>query len=167
MCQKRNTSIHTFQGTSPFFWKHDIPNHTNTPKRSWRRQVHNQTSYLRKILDLPAPLAEALMFQCVWIRHQQTPVIFPNSEDSLIERNYFNPYIFILYEPFSVQLGGPIKLDTIKSGLSIVYIDWSHVIISKKLYFFLWRLILFHEMPHDVSFHLGLHCLPKYKFRGF
>ena len=23
------------------------------------------------------------------------------------------------------------------------------------------------EMPHDVAFHLGLHCLSKYPFRGF
>ena len=22
-------------------------------------------------------------------------------------------------------------------------------------------------MPHFVAFHLGLHCLPKYPFRGF
>ena len=22
------------------------------------------------------------------------------------------------------------------------------------------------EMPHDVTFHLGLHCLPKYVFRS-
>ena len=23
------------------------------------------------------------------------------------------------------------------------------------------------EMQHDAAFHLGLHCLPKYPFRGF
>ena len=23
------------------------------------------------------------------------------------------------------------------------------------------------EMPHYAAFHLGLHCLPKYLFRGF
>ena len=23
------------------------------------------------------------------------------------------------------------------------------------------------EMPHYAAFHLGLHCLPKYPFRGF
>ena len=23
------------------------------------------------------------------------------------------------------------------------------------------------EMSHDATFHLGLHCLPKYPFRGF
>ena len=23
------------------------------------------------------------------------------------------------------------------------------------------------EMPHNVAFHLGLHCLPKFSFRGF
>ena len=23
------------------------------------------------------------------------------------------------------------------------------------------------EMPHYAAFHLGLHCLPKYTFRGF
>ena len=24
-----------------------------------------------------------------------------------------------------------------------------------------------YEMQHNVAFHLGLHCLPKYPFRGF
>ena len=24
-----------------------------------------------------------------------------------------------------------------------------------------------YEMPHCVPFHMGLHCLPKYSFRGF
>ena len=79
-CQKRNTSIHTFQWTWPFIWKHDIPNHTNTPNGSWRWHIHNQTSYLQKILDLSAQLTQTLGSQCVWIRHQQTSVTFPKFE---------------------------------------------------------------------------------------
>ena len=36
----------------------------------------SQTTYFQKILDLPAPLAETLESQCIWIRHQQTSVTF-------------------------------------------------------------------------------------------
>ena len=65
-----------------------------------------------------------------------------------------------------------IKLHTIKSEWSI---EVSKIIISKKN-------IAFHslkmnfvlansadpdEMPHHVAFHLGLHYLSKYPFRGF
>ena len=63
--------------------------------------------------------------------------------------------------------------DLVKSGWSIVYIEWSQVIIKK--YIFLSLKIDFalansadpDEMPCYVAFHLGLYCLPKYQFRGF
>ena len=51
-----------------------------------------------------------------------------------------------------------------------LYIEPSQDLISKKsCIFFLSRSISSYldEMPHDVAFHLGLHCLPKYQFRGF
>ena len=62
----------------------------------------------------------------------------------------------------------PIKFDTVKSGWSIVYIEGSQVIISKKYTLFLSLKINSvlanradpDEMPHYVAFHLGLHCLP-------
>ena len=57
-----------------------------------------------------------------------------------------------------------IKLHTIKSGWSIVYIKGSQVIISKKYCFFLSLKIDFvlvnsadpDKMLHNVAFHLGL-----------
>ena len=68
-----------------------------------------------------------------------------------------------------------IKLHTIKTGWTIVYIEGSQVIISKNNIVFLSLKIDFvlvisadsDEMPHYVTFHLGLHCLSKYPFRGF
>ena len=55
--------------------------------------------------------------------------------------------------------------DMVKLGWSIVYIEGSQVMISKK-YIFLTQKIDFalansadpDEMPHNVAFHLGLHC---------
>ena len=62
-----------------------------------------------------------------------------------------------------------VKLDTVKSGWSIIYIEGSQVIISerKKMYFFLYSLRIDDEMSHNAAFHLGPHCLPKYPFLGF
>ena len=67
-----------------------------------------------------------------------------------------------------------IKLDTVKSEWSIVYIEGSRVIISKKCYILSLKMDFVvancadpDEMPHYVAFHLGLHCLPKYPFRVF
>ena len=56
-----------------------------------------------------------------------------------------------------------------------MYIEGSQVIISKKKYcsnsqkidFVLVNSANPDEMPHYVAFHLGLHCLSKYPFRGF
>ena len=67
-----------------------------------------------------------------------------------------------------------INLHTIKSGWSIVYIYGSHVIISKNIVFLSLKIgfVLVNSadpylMQHYAAFHLGLHCLPKYPFRGF
>ena len=66
---------------------------------------------------------------------------------------------------------------TMKSGWSIVYIEGSQIIISKKFQkkiIFLSLKIVFwsnsanpDEMPHYVAFHLCFHCLLKYLFRDF
>ena len=65
----------------------------------------------------------------------------------------------------------PIKLNTVKSGWSIVYIEGSQVIIiiiiKKSFDFVLANSADPDEMPHYAAFHLCLHCLPKYMFRGF
>ena len=67
-----------------------------------------------------------------------------------------------------------IKLHTIKSKWSIVYIEGSRVIISKNILFLSMKIEFVlanstdpEEMSHHVAFLLGLHCLPKYPFRGF
>ena len=58
----------------------------------------------------------------------------------------------------------PIKIYTIKSEWSIVYIEGSIL-----LYFYLCSAISAEpdERPRYAVFHLGLHCVPKYPFRGF
>ena len=68
-----------------------------------------------------------------------------------------------------------IKLHAIKSGWSIVYMEGLQFMISKKNFVFHSLKIDFvlansadpDEMPHYAAFHLGLHCLLKYPFRGF
>ena len=63
-----------------------------------------------------------------------------------------------------------IQPHTIISGWSIVYIEGPQNIISIKN--IVGRFVLANsvdpdEMPHDAAFHLGLHRLSKYPFRGF
>ena len=60
------------------------------------------------------------------------------------------------------------------SGWSIVYIEGSQVTIKKKIVFLSLKIgfVLANsadpdEMLHYAAFYLGLHCLPKYQFRGF
>ena len=68
-----------------------------------------------------------------------------------------------------------IKLHTIYSGWSIVYNEESQgndftkniLFLSLKMDFVLANSADPDEMPHCVAFHLGLHCLPKYPFRGW
>ena len=74
----------------------------------------------------------------------------------------------------SVPMECPIKSVTDKSGWSIVYIEGSRVVFSKKycISFSEDGFVLANhadpdEMPHYVALHLGLHCLPKYPTRGF
>ena len=65
-----------------------------------------------------------------------------------------------------------IKLHAIKSEWSIVHIEGLQVIISKNCIPLIIDFVFANsedqdEMPHNVAFHLGLHYLPKYPFRGF
>ena len=62
-----------------------------------------------------------------------------------------------------------IKLRKIKSGLSIVYIEWSYNIFRQTIVFHSLKtdFVLANsadpdELPLDATFYLGLHCLPKY-----
>ena len=62
----------------------------------------------------------------------------------------------------------PIKIYTIKSECSIVYIEGSKVKISKYCFSYLCEDFALaksaepDERPRYAAFHLGLHCLPKY-----
>ena len=64
--------------------------------------------------------------------------------------------------------------DTINLGWFIVYIEGSPVIISNKNLISYLKIVIVlansvdtDEMQHGAAFHQGLHCLPKYPFRGF
>ena len=65
-----------------------------------------------------------------------------------------------------------IKLHTIKSGWSIVYIEGSQVLIffkknpyfPLKIDFVLANSANPDKMPHYMAFHLGLHCSSKYPY---
>ena len=66
------------------------------------------------------------------------------------------------------------KFGTVESGGSIVYIEGSQVIISKQYYisfsedhFVFPNSADLDEMPHYAAFCQGIHCLPRYPFRGF
>ena len=70
-------------------------------------------------------------------------------------------------------MGFSMKFDTVNSGWSIVYIEGSLVITSKRYCnsnfvdgVCLSNIAYSDEMPHLAAFHLGLHCLPKYLFMG-
>ena len=51
--------------------------------------------------------------------------------------------------------------------LYMLYFPSRIIFLSLKIYFFLAKRAHHYEMPHYAAFHLGLHCLPKYLFRGF
>ena len=69
-------------------------------------------------------------------------------------------------------MGFPIHDDTISIGLPILYFKGPQVEVSKndaslKVVLILANIADPDEMQHYAAFHLGLHCLPKYPFRGF
>ena len=65
------------------------------------------------------------------------------------------------------------KCNTDKAGWSILYIERLQVITKKthiyakfsEYFFVLANSVDLDEMPHYAVFHLGLHCLPKYRFK--
>ena len=85
--------------------------------------------------------------------------------DSFFSGNESNPF---------KQMEFSIKLYTIKSRWSIVSTEGSQVIISKNYRFAFLKINVVlanstdrDEMPQNVAFHLGLHCLMKYPFMAF
>ena len=71
-------------------------------------------------------------------------------------------------------MDSPKQIKAIRMGLSIIYFKGSQVIISQILCISVIDVVLIlansedpDEMQHYAAFHLGLHCLPKYPFRGF
>ena len=82
--------------------------------------------------------------------------------------------ISIINVTLYAQIDYSFWFNTIKLEWSIVYIEGSQFIISKrycicslKIDFVLANSADPDEMPHHAAFHLGLRCLPKYPFRGF
>ena len=67
-----------------------------------------------------------------------------------------------------------IKLNAVKPGWSIIYQGVTGYNFKKRVVFLSLKNDLFLDnsadtdgMLHYAPFHLGLHCLPKYQFRGF
>ena len=48
-----------------------------------------------------------------------------------------------------------------------LYFPTEFQFLSLKIVLALENIVDPNEMPHNAAFHLGLHCLPKYPFRGF
>ena len=68
----------------------------------------------------------------------------------------------------------PLHFDTTRMTLLILYFKGSHVKVSRLWCFLSLKVVLIltnseypDKMQHCAAFHLGLHCLPKYSFRGF
>ena len=70
-------------------------------------------------------------------------------------------------------IGFPSHIDTISKGLSIVYFKGSQNLLKNNVFLSLKVVLILpnsadpDEMQHYAAFHLGLHCLSKYQFRGF
>ena len=68
----------------------------------------------------------------------------------------------------------PKHIDTISLGLPIVYYKGLPVEFQNNDIFLSLKIVLIlansedpYGMLHFAAFHLGLHCLPRYTFRGF
>ena len=71
-------------------------------------------------------------------------------------------------------MGFPIKFANIQSGGSIVYVEGSRVVISKKIVLLSLKInyVLensadIDEMPYSLTFYRCLHCLAQYPFSKF
>ena len=66
-------------------------------------------------------------------------------------------------------------IDTISMGLPILYFKGSHVdfFLNNDVFLSLNVVLILlnsadpHEIQLYAAFHMGLHCLPKYSYRGF
>ena len=81
------------------------------------------------------------------------------------------------FKRFCILIEFPIHIDTISMGLPIVYFKGSQVEFSKLLstcVFLSLKVVLIltnsvdpDEMQNYAAFHLPIHCLQKYPFRGY
>ena len=96
----------------------------------------------------------------------------------LIESTQISGYVNMWHKCTSLTLcilmDFPIHIATICLRLPIVYFKrsqvefWNYeVLLSLKVVFILANTADPDEMQHNAAFHLGLHCLLKYQFRGF
>ena len=94
---------------------------------------------------------------------------------SFIYKVWLSATVMIKALTLCILMDFPILIITIRMGLCIIHFKGSQVEISKKKYVFQSLTIVFilaksagpDEMLHFAAFHLGLHYLPKYPFRGF
>ena len=61
----------------------------------------------------------------------------------------------------------PIHKNAIRMGLSIIYLKGISLFLVLKIALTTAKSVDPDEMLPYTAFHLGLHCLPKYMFRGF
>ena len=61
----------------------------------------------------------------------------------------------------------PIHINATRMGLSIIYLKGISLFLSLKIALTTAKSVDPDEMLPYTAFHLGLHCLPKYMFRGF
>ena len=62
-----------------------------------------------------------------------------------------------------------IKIDTIESGCYVIQLHFirGYGFLSLKIASAIANSAILDEITHTATFHLGLHCLTKYPFRGY
>ena len=73
--------------------------------------------------------------------------------------NSFNAHNSPIFEPISMILVSKFKIHRVLSDKTYLSLRLLSPLIANSADL--------DEMLHYVAFHLGLHCLPKYQFRGF
>ena len=86
----------------------------------------------------------------------------------------FWPFCIYLHLTLCILMNVPKHICTISVRLAIVYLKGSVENFLKYIFFLSLRVVLIlansadpDKMQHYAAFHLALHCLPKYLFRGF
>ena len=93
-------------------------------------------------------------------------------QQTISANNIFH-IIFVGAITLCILIGLPSHIDTISMGLSIVYFKGSQNFLKNDVFLSLKVVLILpnsadpYEMQHHAAFHLGLHCLSKYPFRGF